>query len=290
MHVKRSTLLGVLHTPYIFLIPSFLYMMLVMGYPILYAVNLALRDPVTGELTFNNIILAYKYYKFNEALFYTFAIILAVITLDFIIATLTAIYFFTYKFKGSQLVFYIFIVPLALSDVAAALIWYAMLSPTGYFNKFLLSLGVIEDPIQFFGYAFRDRTFIAIALAEVWRTTALVFIILYASIQLLNKEYFEAADVFGFSFLDKLRHIIIPLLKPAIESALVIRTLFALQVYATPLVLSGLDIPVLSTITYYWFTERFNVHVASVYALLIGFITLTLGILYIRVLRVRYEV
>lgn len=290
MQVKGSTLLRALRSPYILLTPSFLYMIIIMGYPILYAINLALRDPTTNEFTFNNIVVAYRYYKFGEALLYTFIIIFAVIILDFILATLIALYFFTSRFKGSQLVFYIFIIPLTLSEVAAALIWYTMLSPTSHLNKFLLELGVIEEPLQLFGYVFRHRTLLAIIIAEVWRTTALVFIILYANMQLLNREYFEAADVFGFSFPDKLRHIILPLLKPAIESALIIRTLLALQVYATPLVLSGLDIPVLSTITYYWFTERFNINVASVYALIIGVIALTLGSLYIRTLRVRYEV
>lgn len=279
-----------LATPYILLLPSFLYMILVMGYPILYAVNLAFRDPHTGALTLSNFVQAIKFYKFNEALLYTFAIVLVVIVLDFIIATLLAIYFLTCKFKGSNLVFYISIIPLALSDVAAALIWYNMLSPTGYLNKLLLSLGVIDNPIQFFGYAFRHMTFIAIVLAEVWRTTALVFIIIYANLQLINKEYFEAADVFGLGFVNKLRYVILPLLKPALETALIIRTLFALQVYATPLILSGLDIPVLSTITYYWFTEYMNASVASVYALLVGFITVILGFTYIRTLRVEYRV
>jgi len=262
-------------------------MLTLMGYPIVNAILVALRGP-SGELTLDNFRVMIGDFYFREALIFTLLLTFVVVPLETLIAVVLALYFAMTRFKGSALALYIFILPLAISDIAAALLWYNILTSGGFLNKVLLNLGVIDKPIYFFGYAYRHMEFIAIVLAEVWRSTAIVFVILYAGVQLVNRELLEAADVFGMSFTQKLRYVLIPLLKPSIEAALLVRTLFALQIFATPLALAGLDIPVLASVTYYWLTERWNAQVATCYALTIGAITIAVGFIYIRLLRARH--
>ncbi|MEM1929987.1 MAG: sugar ABC transporter permease, partial [Thermofilaceae archaeon] len=173
---------------------------------------------------------------------------------------------------------------LAVSEVAAALLWYTMLSSSGFLNKALMRIGLISRPIYFFGYQFRDRTLLAIILTEIWRATAIVFVIIYAGLQMINREYLEAADVFGMSFWQKLRYVILPLLKPSIQTALVIRTLFALQIVGPIFVLGGEYVRVLATEVVYWYSMRLNPAVASAWAVLVGAVTLALGGLYIKLL------
>ncbi|MEM0439105.1 MAG: sugar ABC transporter permease [Sulfolobales archaeon] len=222
--------------------------------------------------------------RLGEVALYTTLIIATVIPAQIVIAIFASLFFLN-RFRGRELVLYLFIAPLAINEVAAALIWYTMLSSSGFLNKLLINTGVISAPIYFFGYEFIDRTLLAIFLTEVWRATPIVFIIIYAGMQMISRDYLEAADVFGLNLWQKLRYIILPLIKPYIQTALIIRTLFALQVVGPIFILAGEYVRVLATEVVYWYSMRLNPGVASAWALLIGLVTLLLGGLYIKLLR-----
>ena len=130
----------------------------------------------------------------------------------------------------------------------------------------------------------------AIVAAEVWRATAIVMLIIVAGLQLINKDYLETAELFGATLFQKLRMVILPLLKPSIQSALIIRTLFAVQVFAVVVTLGGGLVPVLASEAYMWQTEYYNPRVASVYALLIAAISVVLTAIYLKVLKPHVEV
>jgi multiple sugar transport system permease protein len=267
-----------LFSPHFLVLPTLIYLAFFTGYPILYAINLALTGSTPALLQ------VITSPRLREVLFYTIMIIASVIPLQLIIAIFTSIFFLN-RFKGREVVLYLFILPLAISEVAAALLWYTMLSSRGFLNKLLLELGIISKPIYFFGYEFRDRTLLAIVLTEIWRATAIVFVIIYAGLQMINKEYLEAADVFGFNFWQKLRYVILPLLKPSIQTALIIRTLFAFQIVGPIFILGGEYIRVMATEVVYWYSMRMNTYMASAWAILIGFIVLILGSLYIKLIK-----
>lgn len=266
------------YMPYLLVLPSLVYLAFFTGYPILYAISLALsgNPPALLEVLTSP--------RLSEAVFYTTIIIALVIPTQLVIAIFASLFFLS-KFRGREIVLYLFIMPLAISEVAAALLWYTMLSSSGFLNKLLINLGIITKPIYFFGYEFRGRTILAIYLTEVWRATPIVFVIVYAGMQMINREYFEAADVFGLSFWQKLRHIVLPLIKPFVQTALIVRTLFALQVVGPILILGGEYIRVMATEVVYWYSIRLNPGVASAWALLVGLVTLLLGCLYVRLLR-----
>jgi multiple sugar transport system permease protein len=267
-----------LFSPHFFVLPTLIYLAFFTGYPILYAINLALTGSPPALLQ------VITSPRLREVLFYTIMIIASVIPLQLIIAIFTSIFFLN-RFKGREVVLYLLILPLAISEVAAALLWYTMLSSRGFLNKLLLELGIISRPIYFFGYEFRDRTLLAIVSTEIWRATAIVFVIIYAGLQMINKEYLEAADVFGFNFWQKLRYVILPLLKPSIQTALIIRTLFAFQIVGPIFILGGEYIRVMATEVVYWYSMRMNTYMASAWAILIGFIVLILGSLYIKLIK-----
>ncbi|MCD6450319.1 MAG: sugar ABC transporter permease, partial [Thermotogaceae bacterium] len=184
------------------------------------------------------------------------------------------------KFKGYSFLLYIISIPLALSDVTAGLMSYTIFAPMGYLNKVLLNLGWIEHPIYFFGFMYQTREFWVIVLTEIWRATPLVFVIILAGLQSINKEYLEAADIFGFTRAQKLFKIILPLLKPSIMSALLMRTLFAFQIFGVVWMLAGRDIPVLAGETYYQYIQLNNPKMASAYGVIIAIVTLIVSIIY----------
>jgi len=130
--------------------------------------------------------------------------------------------------------------------------------------------------------------FLAIVLAELWRLTAPVFVMILAGLQMISKDYIEAAEVFGATYWIKLRRIIFPLLKPTLQTVLLIRTIWSMQIFGIVWVLAGRDIPVLAGEAYYQMTELKNYGVASIYVLVIATLSILLGALYLKFLKAEY--
>ncbi len=277
------------YVPYILLAPTLVYMILFIGYPLVQGVKLAFFDE-QGRFTTANLdyLLNSELSYFWDALKYTLILTGIIVPTQLLIALLLAFFFTSFRFKGRGVAIYVAVLPLTISDVAAGLIWYTMLTGNGFLNKLLINLGIISEPIQFFGWEYRNMEILAIVLAELWRSTAIVFVILFAGLQMVSQEYIEAAEVFGASTLQRLRHIVFPLILPSIQAALLIRTLFALQIFGVVWVLAGRDVPVLAGEAYY---EQVSLHhsgVAALYALIIASISAILGAIYIKFFKAKY--
>lgn len=126
---------------------------------------------------------------------------------------------------------------------------------------------------------------LAVVLAEIWRSTSLVLVIVVAGMQMIPKEYDEAAQVFGGSSWQRLRHVTLPLLKPNLQVALVLRTIMGMQTFAVAQALTGQNFPLLVGETYKWFAQLQNPAVASAVALLVPALSLVSSAAYLRLLR-----
>jgi len=270
--------------PFLLILPTLVYLVVFIGYPIVGTFQLSFTSD-KGWL--GNFKYVFSSKDFQNAFLNTLILGAVVIPIQFVLAILFAL-LVNKKWRGYRTLLYIIAAPLALSDVTAALISYSIFAPNGYLNKILLSLNWIERPLYFFGYMFKSREFLVIVLTEVWRATPLVFVILLAGLQSINAEYLEAADVFDFSSWKKFFKITLPLLKPSIVSALLIRTLFAFQIFGVVWLLAGRDISVLAGETFYWYVLRNNRHVASTYALVIAVLTFIVGWFYIGTIRSKH--
>lgn len=276
------------YLPYLLIAPALGYLLFFIGYPLTQGVLLAFTDQ-NGHFTLQHVyyLLYSPSSNFWPALEDTLALAAVIIPIQIMLALGFSL-MLSANFKGKDMALYILIIPLTISDVAGGLIWYSLLTANGFFNKLFMALGIINQPIQFFGYQFRPMEFIAIVLAEVWRATALVFVIIFAGLQMISREYIEAAEVFGAGTWTKLRHIIFPMLKPSVQTALLIRTLFAFQVFGVVMVLAGRDIPVLAGEAYYEQTILYHYGVAALYALIIAAISVAIGYIYIKMFKAQY--
>ncbi len=274
------------YTPYFLILPTLAYMVFFIGYPLVQGIMLAFFDE-QGRFTLENV--NYLLYGpgslFWDALKYTILLAAVIIPIQVSIAFGLAL-LFNLRFPGKNAALYTVILPLTISDVAAGLIWYVMLGQYGFFNKILMNLGIISHPIIFFGI--KDMEFIAIVITEIWRATAIVFIIIYAGLQMISHEYYEAAEVFGATTWQRFRYIVFPLLLPSLQAALIIRTLFAFQIFGVVWTLAGRDIPVLAGEAYYAQTELLRPGVASLYALIIAGLSIAVGALYIKFFKAKY--
>ena len=226
--------------------------------------------------------------NFSLAIRNTFLLTLVVVPVQVVLALAMATMVSKLE-KGRDLALWILTIPLGISDLAAGLAWLSLLQNTGYLNSALFSLGLIPGPVGWLSQETPWTLFAAIALAEVWRATAIVLVILIAGLQLIPKEFSEAAEIFGAKPWTRFRKITLPLLRPSLQSALILRTVLAFEVFAVVYALGGRNFPVLAGEAYTWQNENQNYGVAAAYAVLIMAISLAATALYLRVLRTRPE-
>src|SRR5207247_4965989 len=135
----------------------------------------------------------------------------------------------------------------------------------GYLNTVGQGVGVIQPPPANLSFEDFGGLFAAIVIAESWRASAIVMVTLVAGLQLLPRDYFEAADLFGANRIRRTIHVVLPLLRPSLQSALIIRTIFAFQTFAVVLALAGRNLPVIAAEAYNWYANNRNAHHAAAY-------------------------
>ncbi|MBM1174820.1 carbohydrate ABC transporter permease [Microvirga arabica] len=226
--------------------------------------------------------------NFSLAVRNTFLLTLVVVPLQVVLALAMAT-MVTKLDKGRDLVLWVLTIPLGISDLAAGLAWLALLQNTGYLNSALYALGLIQGPVGWLSQETPWALFFAIVLAELWRATAIVLVILIAGLQLIPKEFSEAAEIFGAKPWTRFTRITLPLLKPSLQSALILRTVLAFEVFAVVYALGGRNFPVLAGEAYVWQNDNQNYGVAAAYAVLIMAISLAATAVYLRALRTRPE-
>ena len=272
--------------PYLLLAPSALFLLIFFIYPFLDVFALAFQ--YEGEWSWENFRIMSGDFNFNPALKNTLLLALAVVPLQVCLALAMAMMISKLS-KGRDTILYIWTIPLGISDLAAGIIWLALLEQYGFINTFLAGLGFVEQPESWLNYQHPVALFFAVVVAELWRATAIVLVILVAGVGLIPKEYSEAAEVFGASAWQRFYKIILPLLRPSLQTALILRTLLAFEVFAVVIVLGGIDLPVLMGETFKWQFEYRDAGVASSYAVLILGISVVFTLFYLWALKVPEE-
>ena len=128
-------------------------------------------------------------------------------------------------------------VPWALPTVVAATMWSLLLNDRiGLLNSILERLGLMGEPIVWLG---PRLAMTSVILADVWKTTPFVAIILLAGLKSIPNQYYEAAALDGAGRWAVFRSITLPLLKPFIAIAVLFRTMDAFRVFDLIWVLTG---------------------------------------------------
>lgn len=271
-------------TPYVLVLPAFVFLGLFFIYPMVQAIWLAVTDPQSGAFTVSHFRRMSGDLYFRQAIRYTLTITALAVPLQVMLGLAIALLVNT-RFRGHSAFLYLTAVPIGISDLAAGLIWLSIFTERGYLNAVLQKLGLIEVPAIFLSVERPDWLLGAVVLTEVWRATAIVMVILLAGLQLIPKDYAETASVFGAGRWQTLRHVILPLLGPSLQTALIIRTILAFQLFATVVILAGRQIPVLAGEAYFWYSLYRSPNVASAYAVLILLFSGSITWLYLRFLR-----
>ena len=119
---------------------------------------------------------------------------------------------------------------------------------TGYFNELLFRLGIVDTQPFWLGGGI--ETLFVIIIADMWKVLPLTTLLLLAGLESINEDVYEAASVDGSSTRNTFWKITLPLLKPSITMAVILRAVDAFRIFELPLVMSGKNTPVLSTFAY----------------------------------------
>ena len=269
--------------PYILILPVTLFLCLFFLDPFVLVTQQAFG---TGAgFTLHNFREVVGYWKFPISMQNTLLLAAAVVPVQLALALLMAT-MVSRMGKGRDLVLYVWTIPLGISDLAAGIIWLAIFEQSGFLNSMMTGLGVVDKPVNFLSYQHPWVIFLAIALAEIWRATAIMLVILVAGIGLIPKEYYEAADVFGASKWKQFTRITLPLLRPSLQTALVLRVILAFEIFAVVAALGGTLFPVLMGETYAYQFDLLNSGAAAAMALIILAISIAFTLIILRVLRV----
>jgi multiple sugar transport system permease protein len=268
--------------PYLLIAPSLGFLTVLFFVPLVQTIALAFQSD--GGWSGANFARMADDLNFTDAVVNTFEIVIIVVPLQLLLALAMAM-MLQHVRGGRDIVLWIWSIPLGISDLAAGLVWLAILTDKGYLNSILLRLGVLSGPQSWLSYETPATLLAAIVVAELWRATAIVLVILVAGVQLIPKEYGEAADVFGATPWQRFTRVTLPLLKPSIQTALILRTVLAFEMFAIVLSIGGRNFPVLVSEAFNWQYNQQDFGAAAAYAVIVMGVSLTATLIYLWVLR-----
>lgn len=222
--------------PYLLLAPALVYYILFWIRPVIRAFFESFTD-LGGNLSLVNYIEVLNEPIFKEAFMNSMIFAIVSVILQFVLAFMIAL-LLNKKFKGVNLLLFIALIPMAVPPTAVAILWRTGFSTFGWINNLLMHINLIDKPILWMT-ADGTNALMFLILIDTWTVLPSVMIILLAGLQNLNKEYEEAGYVFGATKWQVTKDIVIPILKPTIITAVILRLIAAMQVWMISVMMFG---------------------------------------------------
>jgi multiple sugar transport system permease protein len=268
-------------TAYLLCAPAVIAMLIVTGYPILYAIYLSLqkydlRFPAAksfvGLDNYGEVLSSSTWWS---DVLNTLIITLGSVAIELVLGMLLALVMHRAIF-GRGAVRAAILVPYGIVTVVAAFAWkYAFQPQTGFVEIF----GSGVDP-----FSSRADSFLVIILTEVWKTTPFMALLLLAGLALVPDELHEAAKVDGATAWQRFWRITVPLMKPAILVALLFRTLDAFRIFDTVFIQTrgAQDTETVSILGYNVLINRVNLGIGSAISVLIFLCVILIAVLFVK--------
>ena len=224
---------------WLFTLPAVLFVLVMMVFPIVYTFRLSFFEWSMSSVTppkwvfLDNYIALFKDVRFVHAIGRTFYFTVAALTIETILGVAIALLFHR-EFIGKNIIKTLFLLPMVATPVAMGLVWLLMLEPTiGLANQVLALFNI--PPQEWL--ASPAQVIPSLILIDVWEWTPMISLIVVAGLSAMPKEPYEAAVVDGASQWQNIWHVTLPLVRPTIMVAVMLRLIDALKtfdiIYAT---------------------------------------------------------
>ncbi len=224
---------------WMYILPALIFVLVMMLFPIGYTLWISFYEWSMSAITppafvgLDNYITMFKDERFLDSVFNTFYFTIVALAAEMVLGLAIAV-LFNRSFKGKNIAKTLFLLPMVATPVAMGLVWMLIYEPTiGAANTILKSIGL--EPQLYL--ASMTQVIPSLIVVDVWQWTPMVALILMAGLSTLPTDPYESADVDGASAWQKFVHITLPLLKPTIIIALMLRLIDVLKtfdiIYAT---------------------------------------------------------
>lgn len=215
--------------PYVWLLPSLILMAIFVVFPICIVFRIAFSEVsksglVGGIVGFKNFADAISLPAFKTVMLNTLYWVVSVVVLSTVIGFIVAMVL-NQDFKGRKIARAIVVFPWATSLVIQASVWnYIIKYEYGNLNNILLNLGIIKEAINW--RSSYQIEFIWECGVGIFVTIPFVTFCVLSGLQSIDKSLYEAAEIDGASFWDRLFNITIPLVKPSLTVATVLNIIY----------------------------------------------------------------
>lgn len=269
--------------PLLFPLPAVLFVVLLMVFPIAYNFRLSftqwsmsvLRPPVDiGVRNYATFLTADP--RFWPAVWRTFYFTLLAVGIETLLGVAIAV-LLNREFRARNVVKTLLLLPVVATPVAVGLMWLLLFEPTiGFVNYFLTRLHLPPQP----WLASAGQVIPSLVLVDVWQWTPMIVLLVLAGLATLPSDPVEAAVVDGATPLQVLVHVTLPLLRPTIVAAVMLRSIDALKTFDIIYTMTqGGPGFASETLNIYAFTMAFQYfHMGSAASLLVLFFLLVLGV------------
>lgn len=277
---------------YLFVLPGLLYMLVFVGYPIVYNIVLSLQDVTQKNLikgarkfvALQNYQSLFQDEIFLHSIWNTLLFTVCCLVLQFVLGFMLAL-FFTRNFSFSKAIRGLLMMPWMIPITVTALMFkFIFGTDVGILNYFLSSLGLIENNIDWLTSA--GTAMIALITANVWIGIPFNMILISTGLVTIPTELYESASIDGSGRWHTFTHITLPLLRPTIESVLILGFIYTFKVFDLVFVVTNGG-PVnatqmLSTYSYKLSFSQYQYSMGSAVANVLFIILMLVGVLYLR--------
>jgi multiple sugar transport system permease protein len=264
--------------------PAVFAMLLVTAYPIGYALVLSLQDvdlrfpDEGGFVGLGNYEAVLTSDLWWQGLFNTTFITVVSVAIELVLGMIIALVMFRAIF-GRAVVRTSVLIPYGIVTVVAAFAWFFAFDPA---SGFVNGLPFVDEEKAWFGDRWSAMS--VIIMAEVWKTTPFIALLLLAGLTTIDEGLYEAAKVDGANAVQRFFRITLPLMKPAILVALLFRTLDAFRVFDSIFIMTGggQDTESVSILGYNQLISRVNLGLGSAVSVLIFMLVLLIAFVYVR--------
>jgi multiple sugar transport system permease protein len=272
--------------PYVMLTPAVVVLLLLSVYPLIYAVTVSLQT-TSGDWTVANFTRLIDDPFLRVSLLQTLIYAAGALAGEFTIGLALAL-LVDNGIRARNLFRVLLLVPMIAPPVVVAVIWRLIFNPNfGLINGTLSAWGI--DTTRLTWLASPSLALLSVILVDIWQWTPFIFLILLAGLQAIPREPYEAAMVDGASWRQTLTHITLPLLKPAILVALLLRTMDLLRVFDQIFILTqggpGFATETISLYVYKTAFRFFDFGYAAAISFLLLALVNVISIGYVRLLR-----
>jgi multiple sugar transport system permease protein len=226
--------------PWFMTLPTAFILFMVGIMPLIYSLVLTLHEWTLGKpggpvfIWFRNYAMVVSDERFWSSLITSFIFTGMAVSSEFIIGMALAL-IFVREFRGGNVFRTLILIPMMLPPIIAGLIWRFMYNPQVGIINYLLRLFSLQGPVWLGN---PNVAMLAVVLVDVWQWAPFMFLLLFTGMASLPNDVYEAARVDGASGFQRFIYVTLPLLKPIILVAVVIRVIDTLRIFDTIFVLT----------------------------------------------------